>query len=256
MCETDILETVVLVRFGGVTMPQKFIVDDAFWKIFPDVEIAFLTAHHVNNHDTTLVPTDLLTNANKIAATRWVPNEPISQNPVVQEWRTAFQKFKTKKGARCAVENLLKRAKNDKGVSQINPVVDIYNAVSLESAFPVAAEDMDHVIGDIHLTVAHGGEPFRPIGENDVEQALPGEIIYQDAHDVISRCWAWRDSARVEVTSETQNLLFYMENITPARRADHLQAVHDLRRYLKDYLNLDTTYNLVTQAVPAITFHN
>lgn len=141
-------------------MTQSFIVDEAFWQLFPEVEIAFLTAQDIDNHAKGQVPTDLLTTANHVAATKWVPNDPISQNTVVQDWRQAFQQFKTKKGARCAVENLLKRAKNGKGVGTINPVVDVYNSVSLEWAFPVAAEDMDQIKGDIHLTVAQGGERF------------------------------------------------------------------------------------------------
>ncbi len=237
-------------------MSQKFIVDESFWEIFPDVKIAFLTAHDVKNQDTGQVPADLLTTANQVAATRWVPNDPISKNTVIQDWREAFQQFKTKKGARCAVENLLKRAKNGKGVGNINPVVDIYNSVSLEWAFPVAAEDMDQVEGDIHLTVAQGGEPFRPIGEDEVEEALPGEVIYQDAHDVVSRCWAWRDSSRVEATEETKNLLFYMENVNPERQADHLAATQALQQRLKDYLGLETTYTLVTKDHPVVTFKN
>jgi len=235
-------------------MSQKFIVDDSFWEIFPEVKIAFLTAHNVDNHDTGQVPATLLTTANETAATHWVPNDPISKNAVIQDWRNAFQQFKTKKGARCAVESLLKRAKNGKGVGNINPVVDIYNSVSLEWAFPVAAEDMDQIQGDIHLTVAQGGEPFRPIGEDEVETALPGEVIYHDAHDVISRCWAWRDSARVEATEDSQNLLFYMENVNPERQADHAQAVQALQQRLKDYLGLDTTYTLITKEHPVITF--
>lgn len=235
-------------------MTQSFIVDEAFWQLFPEVEIAFLTAQDIDNHAKEQVPTDLLTTANHVAATKWVPNDPISQNTVVQDWRQAFQQFKTKKGARCAVENLLKRAKNGKGVGTINPVVDVYNSVSLEWAFPVAAEDMDQIKGDIHLTVAQGGERFRPIGEDDVETALPGEVIYRDAYDVISRCWAWRDSARVEATEATQNLLFYIENVNPQRHADHVAATAALRTRLHDYLGISTTLHVVTHDQPSVAF--
>ena len=47
----------------------------------------------------------LLIEANK-KALKWV-----SADPIIKSWRQTFQKFKTKKGARCSVENLLKRAK-------------------------------------------------------------------------------------------------------------------------------------------------
>lgn len=217
---------------------QKLIIDQEFWDIFPEVEIAVMTAHNVDNHNDAKVPNDLIQSANEIAK-KWVPDDPISANPVVKAWRDAYRKFKTKKGARNAVENLLKRAKNDKGVGNINPVVDVYNSVSLEYAFPIAAEDLDKIIGDVHLTVAKGGENFYPIGENEPEEALPGEVVYRDDKDIISRCWAWRDSARVADTDDTKNLLFYMENIQPERAEDHLDAANALKTRFHDYLNIN-----------------
>lgn len=217
---------------------QKIIIDQEFWDIFPEVKIAVMTAHNVDNHNATKVPADLIQNANEIAK-KWVPDDPISANPVVKAWREAYRKFKTKKGARNAVENLLKRAKNDKGVGNINPVVDVYNSVSLEYAFPIAAEDLDKLVGDVHLTVAQGGENFTPIGEDEPEQALPGEVVYRDDQDIISRCWAWRDSARVADTDDTKNLLFYMENIQPDRQDDHLAAAKALQSRFHDYLDIE-----------------
>ena len=232
---------------------QKIIIDQAFWDLFPDVKIAVMTAHNVDNKELN-VPNNLIQNANEIAK-KWVPDDPISANPVVKAWRDAYRKFKTKKGARNAVENLLKRAKNNKGVGNINPVVDVYNSVSLEYAFPIAAEDLDKIVGDVHLTVAKGGETFTPIGEDEVEEALPGEVIYRDDQDVISRCWAWRDSARVADTDKTKNLLFYMENIQPERDADHLAAAHQLEKRFHDYLNIDINdLTILTRDNPEFIF--
>ena len=74
---------------------QKIIIDQAFWDLFPDVKIAVMTAHNVDNKGQN-VPSDLIQNANEIAK-KWVPDDPISANPVVKAWREAYRKFKTKK---------------------------------------------------------------------------------------------------------------------------------------------------------------
>lgn len=235
-------------------MTKTFTVEPSFWNIFPDTQIAFLTAHNVDNHDYQRTPADLLEQANQQAAIKWVPQDPISANPVIHDWRQAFQQFKTKKGARCAVENLLKRAKKGNGVPKINPIVDIYNSVSLDWAFPIAAEDIDQIVGNMRLTVAQGGEKFMPIGEDEVEEALPGEVIYEDDKSIISRCWAWRDSARVEATNDSKNIVFYMENVNPERKADHQAAIKELQTRLKDYLNIDTKLQLVTKDNPSVEF--
>ncbi len=58
-------------------------------------------------------------------------SDTISENAPVKAWREAYRLFKTKKGARCSVENLLKRVLKGKPVGHITPAVDIYNTVSL-----------------------------------------------------------------------------------------------------------------------------
>ena len=81
----------------------------------------------------------LLKEANS-KADRFLENDTISQSKVVSIWREVYQKFKTKKGARCAVENLLKRVLKGNPVGSIAPSVDIYNTVSLTHALPVGGE--------------------------------------------------------------------------------------------------------------------
>ena len=44
-----------------------------------------------------------------------------------KEWRQAFTKFKTKKGARSSIEALLKRVSQGRECNLINPLVDLYN---------------------------------------------------------------------------------------------------------------------------------
>lgn len=234
-------------------MKQKFTATPDFWKLFPETEIAVLFADNINNKSYGKIPKGLLKQANAVAL-KWVEKSPISANPVIKDWREAYQKFKTKKGARCAVENLLKRAKKQKGVGTINPIVDIYNSVSLEWAFPVAGEDRDFLQGDLKLTLAKGGEKFVPISEDSTEEALEGEVVYKDAKSVVSRCWTWRDSARVQVTEETKSLIFYMENINPQRRADHNQAIQLLQKRLKDYLDIEAISVLITKEHPEVSF--
>lgn len=48
----------------------------------------------------------------------FILDENFTQNEVIQEWRQAFSKFKTKKGARSSIEALLKRVSQGEGSSQ------------------------------------------------------------------------------------------------------------------------------------------
>ena len=219
---------------------QKFIVDDAFWKIFPDARIAVLSLKDV---DETARLSDeemkeiavLLDKANK-EAVKYVPNETISDNPVVQVWRQAYQKFPTKKGARCALENLLKRVLHGNPVGSIVPSVDLTNAVSLKYAFPIGVENMDAFAGDLHLGVMDGTEDFLPIGEAVPEPPLKGEVAYRDDAGVVCRCWNWRDGQRTQVNDDTTNEFVAMECVEEDRLEDLQKALDELAELLPKYL--------------------
>lgn len=232
---------------------SQFTVQPSFWKIFPDVKIAVITVHHLDNHQKEQVPPEMLAEANASVADL-IPNEPISANPLIHEWRQAFKKFKTKKGARFAVENLLKRAKKGNPVRSIDPLVDIYNVESLRTGFPIGALDLQKIQGGISLEVAKGGEPFTAIGEDEPDPALPGEVIYRDEEGVTSRCWAWRDAKRVETTEDSTDILMYSECLKPEWRQDHERAMTELTGNIEKYLGALTKTQYVTKEQPTVMY--
>ena len=107
---------------------MKVHVKDDFWQLFPDAQISVLVVKGLNN---TIDESDdpyfkaLLDEGTKKART-FIPDENFTQNEVIQEWRQAFTKFKTKKGARSSIEALLKRVSQGREFNLINPLVDIF----------------------------------------------------------------------------------------------------------------------------------
>ncbi|MFR8009514.1 MAG: B3/4 domain-containing protein, partial [Gordonibacter urolithinfaciens] len=193
---------------------QKFIAEESFWELFPDAAIGILvvrgmkSANDVPAEDAAAIA-KLLREANATADQHLTSNT-ISENEVVRVWREAFQKFKTKKGARCSVENLLKRVLKGNPVGSITPSVDIYNAVSLKYALPVGGEDVDSFVGDFRLGLTEGGDAFLPIGEDAEDPTLPGELCYRDDEGAVCRCWNWRDGQRSALKDDSANAILVM----------------------------------------------
>lgn len=128
---------------------QKFVAEESFWELFPQASIGVVVARGMKGKDE--VPASdaaeiarLLSDANE-RAKAYLTSETISENAPVKVWREAYRLFKTKKGARCSLENLLKRVLKDNPVGSITPAVDVYNAISLKHALPVGGEDLDAV---------------------------------------------------------------------------------------------------------------
>ena len=101
---------------------DKVVVDQSFWDLFPDAQVNILYANGIDNHDTDknlAQRREMLTNATKEAG-KFLTNETFRLNPVVDQWRKAYQQFKKKKGARASIEALLKRVKNDSIIKRSN----------------------------------------------------------------------------------------------------------------------------------------
>ncbi len=204
---------------------KKFIIEEEFWSLFPKAKIGVIICEGIDNSvKNELIYEEMLIKA-EIEAQKFFQNEEFSSNSAVAVWREAYQMFKTKKGARSSIEALLKRVKNGNHIGTINPLVNIYNSISLRYGLPCGGEDIDDFVGDMRLTKALGNEQFVPLGT--VENAPPyeGEIIYKDDAGAICRCWNWREAMRTMLTENTKNAFLCIELVDEKRIDDFNMAL-------------------------------
>lgn len=233
---------------------KKLIVKKEFWDLFPDAQINVLVVEGLNNKvdDSAREYFMELLEKGKQEAKTFLAEETFSQNPVIDEWRQAFRQFKTKKGARSSIEALLKRASQDRDFTPINPLVDIYNSVSLKYAVPCGGEDLDVIEGDLRLGEAEGGEPFFPLGAETDAPALPEEIIYYDDKGAVCRCLNWREAKRTMLREGTKNVVLVIESINTeqAKRAD--QAAVELKNIVDSYFHIRSGNYTLTKEKPSL----
>ncbi|MEG0774069.1 B3/4 domain-containing protein [Clostridium sp.] len=215
---------------------KKFVIKDEFWSLFPSARIGVVVCHDIDNtiKDEAAYKEMLLSSEKE--ALKYLQNAEFSGNEVIKVWREAFQKFKTKKGARSSIEALLKRIHNGNHLGTINPLVDIYNSISLRYALPCGGEDMDKFSGDITLTKAVGNEEFVTLGTDKNEPPYEGEIIYKDNEGAICRCWNWRESVRTMLTENTKNAFLCIELVDEKRTEEFENALKDLEKIVQDCL--------------------
>ena len=237
---------------------QQFIAEESFWDLFPDAAIGIVVARgmksaaDVSPEKATML-SQLLVAANGMAEMH-LTSDTISENDVVKVWRDAYRSFKTKKGARCSIENLLKRVLKGNPVRSINPSVDIYNAISLKYALPVGGEDIDAFVGDVRLGLTEGGDSFLPLGENDEDPTLPGELCYRDDAGAICRCWNWRDGQRSALSDDSENAFLVIECVDPARLDDLKAALDDLASLVESCLDATIERKtVITRENPSVT---
>ena len=144
-------------------------------------------------------------------------------------WDEVFKAFGAKpKRTPCSASALRKRVMRDGSLPPLDPVVDIYNAISIRYAIPVGGENLAAYSGAPRLTLADGSEPFDTVkeGEPVVENPEPGEVIWRDDLGITCRRWNWRQGIRTRLDSQAQSMWFILESL-PSMPLAALQEAGD-----------------------------
>ena len=224
---------------------KKFIIEKDFWDVFPEAKIGVVICYDINNSLLNQEKYQSMIDEAQKQAKKFLTKENFSDNEVIRIWRDAYQKFKTKKGARSSIEALLKRVNNDNKINSINPLVDIYNTISLTFGLPCGGEDFDKIVGNLKLTKANGDENFIVLGSNENSLPYSGEIIYKDDEGAVCRCWNWREAVRTMLTPATTNAFLCLELVNKAQEIEFNAALKSLTTMVQDNLGGKCSFEIL-----------
>ena len=235
---------------------RKFRIEKEFLDIFPEARLGILVCHGIDNRIKEQDKYAVYLKDSVSLAARHIENPEFTENPVIRRWRDAFYKFKTKKGARCSIEALLKRVSKGGEIGPINPLVDIYNGLSLKYGIPVGGEDIDKFEGNVRLTLASGDEEFMTLGSEKSEPPSPGEIVYKDDAGAICRCFNWREAVRTMLTEETTNAFMCIETLSKEELPVLEEALEELKNLIEKELSGTCEKYIVSAESPEIVISN
>jgi len=235
---------------NAVTEAGRFLIEDGFWTLFPEARIGVVVARGLDNGRSADAAGRLLDEAARQAAAGLGEGE-IADHPAVAPWRAAYRAFGAKPSKyRSSIEGLLRSARGG-GVRSVNPLVDLYNAVSLRHGLPCGGEDLAAVRGTIRLGRANGGEAFVPLGAIEPSPPWPGEVVYRDDAGVLCRSWNWREAERTKLTEGTRDAFLCLEALPPTEPERLAAACEALAGLVRDLLGGETTTILLDAARPS-----
>jgi DNA/RNA-binding domain of Phe-tRNA-synthetase-like protein len=213
----------------------RITIDESFRSLFPEALIGVIVASEIDNlRSREEAARELETAVEEAKAT--AGDDDLAAHPAVAPWREAYRRFGVKPSAhRSSIEGLL-RSLRSRGIPSVNPLVDLYNAVSLRHLLPCGGEDLDAIQGDLRLTVATGGESFVPLGGTETQPPQPGEVVYADDAGIVCRAWNWREADRTKLTTDTRRAVLVIEALPPRIAADLQLACFDLAGLVETYL--------------------
>ncbi len=143
------------------------------------------------------------------------------EEPHIQAWREAFRAFGVKPSEfRPSIEALARRVLRGEPLPSINALVDIGNLISLCFLIPTGGHAIDRLQGDISLRLADGRERFIPLGSEEMEHPLPGEVIFAEGDFVLTRRWIWRQGQHTLTHLETTAIEYNIDGLPPTTSAE------------------------------------
>lgn len=145
-----------------------------------------------------------------------ITKDTLKDQPEIAAWREAYRSFGVKPSDyRSSVEALTRRVLDGKTV-QVNNLVDVYNATSVEQGMPMGAMDLDHVTGDIVLRYGKATETATLFGLDKPVEVTPKQVVYADDKRIITWLWNYRDAPDTGVTLQTKRVILFIDSLSGA----------------------------------------
>jgi len=183
-----------------------FSIQKELFDLLPDLTIGMMVAKEVNNTHLSEEVDELLMNTIEEMKKSFTFDKA-QDHPRIKPWRTAFSKLGIS-GSKfpSSIESMVRRILKGDPFPKINPLVNLYNSLSLKYLIPMGGHDVDTLEGDIYLRFAEGWEPFIPMGGGETMIVPKGELVYRDDREVLTRNWVWRQCEKDKATEKTKNI--------------------------------------------------
>jgi DNA/RNA-binding domain of Phe-tRNA-synthetase-like protein len=111
-----------------------------------------------------------------------------------------------------SIEALMRRAARGGAPPHVNPLVDLYNAISLELVLPVGGFDIGALHdADIDVRLTREGDTFDALDATAPIPVPPGEVCYATGSTVLTRHLVWRQSRPGLITRDTTDAILISE---------------------------------------------
>lgn len=228
------------------------ITDDVFAR-FPGYVRGVVLAYGVTNGPS---PAELvaLLRAAEDDVRRTVDAATIAEHPRIRAWREAFRATGAKPSEfRPSIEALARRATRGDLLPTINALVEIGNVVSLRHLLPAGAHAIDALTEDLWLRPATGSDGFTALDGEAVEHPIPGEIIFAQGEQVLTRRWVWRQGIATRVQPGTTAVEVNVDGLPPVTVAEVEETCREIAALIERFCGGRTRWEILSAQQPSMS---
>lgn len=211
---------------------KKIIIEKGVFNIFPGFKRGLVIVSDMRNQGSNQEIEEMLENQRLLRQGTPLDHEDISA------WDEIHRKFGSNPNKfPPSIKSLIKRVQRGDRIPFVNPAVALFNYISLKYILPCGGDDLETIKGNLRLGMAKGDEEFVPLGGSEIENPIPGEIIYYDDQTkmVMCRKWNWRNGDFSKILETTRKVVINIDGAETVPESRVIEARDELARLLEKF---------------------
>ena len=218
---------------------MKFIIQKEIFDKIDDLFVGVVVAKGINNSKSYPKIDELLKDSITLAEERFL-DKRVKEDELIIPYREAFLKLGINPNKyQCSVEAMFTRIAKGKQLPNINPLVNLNNAISLKYTLPMGTHDLSRSNLDIEMRYAKEDDTFIPMGTDDIEKPDVNEVVYAVGNQVRTRRWTWRQSNEGKIDEKTNYVFFPIDGFKGFNDDKVKSAMEELEKVLKENFNCE-----------------
>jgi DNA/RNA-binding domain of Phe-tRNA-synthetase-like protein len=233
---------------------MRYTVSPEVFKLNPKLQFGILIGKDLKNSESSSNDTERLRAAEKLIR-QIITADELRNHPTVQSYRDTMEKAGINPNKYpVSVEAMFKRVLKGTSLPDINALVDLCNAVSLEQQITLGGHDLRDIAEDLAVRFTQGTEKFLPFGTSEYESVDAGELVFTSGDIVQTRKWIWRQSELGKMTLDTQNVFFQLVGFEDFHGCSLMNAIDSLEELIVDRFKGHCQRFIINQHNPEIEF--
>lgn len=210
---------------------MKFIVEKEFFEKVPNAFFGVMLVRNIDNTKEYKFIEEMLKKETHDISEKY-KDIKVKELPEIELYRDAFRNMGINPNKfMSSIEALITRTVKTGFVPNINPLVDLGNALSVKYMIPLGLHDTDKITGDVELRRANSNDIFIPFGASEIETPDEGEFVYISGNEVRTRRWIWRQGENGKIDETVKNVFIPMDGFI-----ENKESVLALQKEFKEIL--------------------
>lgn len=224
---------------------MKFTIQKEIFEKIDDLFVGIVVAKEIDNSKEYPKIDELLEKSIILAEEKFL-DKRVKEDELIIPYREAFFKLGINPNKfQCSVEAMFNRISKGKKIPNINPLVNLNNAMSLKYTLPMGTHDLSKSNLDIEMRFAKDNDTFIPMGSDKVEKLDNSEVIYAVGNQVRTRRWTWRQSNEGKIDENTSYVFFPIDGFKGFNDNKVKEVIKELKKVLRDNFNCEIVSGFV-----------